>query len=84
MVLFTKLKHKILNYLLKDLKLIYTSEGNLPIDDLKYSNEWQISEDWIMFIEKYNLGEKEVKRSVSGLARKGLDIQIKQGIFGSP
>lgn len=55
-----------------DQPLIYTTKGNLPIADLVYRTEWQDSDDTIVFIEEYLLGEEIVKRSVHGYLKKGM------------
>lgn len=43
--------------------LIYTTNGNVPIAGLRHEVEWRISDDVIVFIERYFDGEEVVKES---------------------
>jgi len=53
--------------------LIYTSEGNVPIESLQYMEKWEIDDDFIMFKEFwYNSAGVLVKNNVHAYAKKGL------------
>lgn len=61
------------------LPLIYTTQGNLPIDRLAYSTRWEEpkTEDgsapsWTKFIETYTLDGEVVRESVHVLHRQGI------------
>lgn len=43
--------------------LIWTTKGNLPLAQLRHETEWRVSEDCIVFVERYFLGEEMVKES---------------------
>ena len=43
--------------------LIYTKNGNVPLEELRHEVEWRISNDVITFIERYFDGEEVVKES---------------------
>lgn len=43
--------------------LIFTSQGNMPIAELRHDTEWRVSDANIIFIERYWLGDKVVKES---------------------
>lgn len=44
-----------------DLPLIMTSKGNIPVDALRYETEWVTESHYIMFSERWYLGEELVK-----------------------
>ena len=44
--------------------LIWTSEGNLPVADLRQVPQWNVSENMIQFVLEYYYGEKLVRRDV--------------------
>ena len=46
-----------------DLPMVWTSKGNLPIEDLEYRYQWDFPENEIVFVEEYWLGDECVKRS---------------------
>jgi hypothetical protein len=59
--------------------LIYTSEGNVPEMSLKYSKDWEINDDAIIFRETWhNAVGRLVKNNVHMLARKGLSMEGQQ------
>jgi hypothetical protein len=59
--------------------LIYTSKGNVPEMSLKYSKEWQMDDDVIIFKETWHDATGElVKNNVHMLARKGLSMEGQQ------
>ncbi len=43
--------------------LIYTTHGNLPVEDLRQEITWRVEPDQIHFIETYYLGDEVVKQS---------------------
>ena len=44
--------------------LIYTKNGNVPLEGLRHEVEWRISKDVVTFIERYFDGEEVVKESI--------------------
>lgn len=49
--------------------MIYTSRGNLPIESLEYSTEWEFTENSIVF--------KEIHKAADGeIVRKAVHIQL--------
>lgn len=59
--------------------LIYTSHGNLPIDDLDYSTTWEDNDRYTKLIETYKLDGEVVRESVHILTRQNLDLGLVQG-----
>ena len=56
-----------------DTPLIYTSNGNVPVDSLVYEKDWQITEDMIVFTEVWRDDSGAiVKNNVHMYALKGL------------
>lgn len=56
-----------------DEPLIYTSKGNVPVNSLVYSKEWQITEELVIFREFWTDEAGElVKNNVHMYALKGL------------
>ena len=43
--------------------LIWTSKGNLPVEDLQYSAHWEVTNEYIKFSEKWKLGDEVVKEN---------------------
>lgn len=52
--------------------LIYTSKGNLPVEDLTYTTKWEDRPDAVIFTEEYHQGDELVKRSVHALSKHGV------------
>lgn len=46
-----------------DKPLIHTSKGNLPLEDLTYTNGFDFQPNGIVFWEEHRLGDEIVKRS---------------------
>ncbi len=65
-----------------EIPLIYTTKGNLPVADLEYSTAWEITDDYIKFIETHKLGEEIVKQSSHLYLKKPLDLAAIQGLIG--
>ena len=57
-----------------EVPLIWTTEGNLPLADLKQTVVWTENEGETICASEYWLGEKCVRREVHILKRKGLAI----------
>lgn len=56
-----------------DTPLMFTSEGNVPIDSLEYSQEWVINDELILFKEYWhNSAGVLVKNNIHAYAKKGL------------
>lgn len=52
--------------------LIFTTKGNVPVDSLTYSTEWDVQEGYIKFTETHRDAAGEVvKQSVHVYDRKG-------------
>ena len=62
--------------------LIYTKNGNLPIESLEYATRWETSEEYIKFIETYTLNGEIVRESAHVLILKPLESQIFTGKIG--
>lgn len=43
--------------------LIYTTKGNLPVEELEHGVEWRIDSEYVIFIETYRLAGEVVKQS---------------------
>jgi len=61
--------------------LIYTTKGNLPVQDLQHDVEWRISDEQIVFIERYKLDGETVKecshvKLLTGVAAVGAAATI--------
>ena len=56
--------------------LIYTTKGNIPIDSLRFETIWDITEDYIKFVERYYLDTEIVKESAHVYDLKGLNSQL--------
>jgi hypothetical protein len=55
--------------------LIWTSKGNVPVDSLKYENNWQITDEVIVFAEAWRDDTGAiVKNNVQMYAIKGLPL----------
>lgn len=59
---------------MSDVPLIYTAKGNVPVDSLDYSKEWEFGEEIVWFREFWRDREtgEIVKNNVHGYALKGL------------
>ena len=56
-----------------DTPLIYTANGNVPVDSLTYDKDWQITDDLIVFTEVWRDETGAiVKNNVHMYAKKGL------------
>ena len=61
--------------------LVWTSKGNIPIEGLAYSTEWEDLPDQVRFVETYKQGDEIVKRSVHVMIKKGLAVFGEQGVI---
>jgi hypothetical protein len=52
--------------------LIWTTKGNIPVDELKHEAEWDVQKDYIKFVERYRLGDEIVKESAHVYSRFGV------------
>jgi hypothetical protein len=66
--------------------LIYTTEGNLPMDRLEYSTSWEepkmengAAPPWTKLIETYRLDGKIVRQSAHVLHREGVSADAVAG-----
>lgn len=59
--------------------LIYTINGNVPIEDLEYSTTWEDNESYTKLIETYKYDGEVVRESVHILTRQNLDLGLVQG-----
>jgi hypothetical protein len=59
--------------------LIYTINGNVPIDDLEYSTTWEDNEKYTKLIETYKFDGEVVRESVHILTRQNLNLGLVQG-----
>ena len=56
------IKTKLIAWLTKDVDLIYTSQGNLPVKDLERKVEWLFNENGICLREIYTFKGEIVKQ----------------------
>ena len=61
--------------------LIHTINGNLPVDSLTYSTEWDDQADYTKFTETYKQGDEVVRQSVHVMGKKPLEIGSIQQAF---
>jgi hypothetical protein len=74
------IKAKLINWLTRDVDLIYTVKGNLPIKDLDYKVEWQFSTGEIKLREYYTYMGVIVKDGCHVYkVPKDTELYIKQG-----
>ena len=52
--------------------LIYTKNGNVPVNSLRYEKHWNLSADLIQFVEEWWDGEELVRNNVHLYAVNGL------------
>lgn len=43
-----------------EVPLIFTSKGNVPVDSLSYETAWEVTPDYIKFVERHRDGSGEV------------------------
>ena len=51
--------------------LIWTTKGNVPVKSTTYTTEWQVSENSIVFIERFHIGAELVRQNVHVNVLKG-------------
>ena len=52
---------EVVEEIINDVPLIFTSKGNLPESDLIYVTDWVVTDNYILFNEKWLLNEEVVK-----------------------
>jgi len=68
------------NMITPEVPLIYTKRGNLPIDSLEYSTEWQFDDNSITFVEIHKAKDGEVvRRAVHVHVLKPLELTAETG-----
>jgi len=55
----------------KETPLIWTERGNLPLEALQYDARWEVTDDYIKFIEVYRSDGEVVRESAHVLSLKG-------------
>lgn len=65
-----------------EVPLVWTIEGNLPVDSLQYETRWEDTPDYTKFVETYRRDGKVVKESAHVYCRKSLEASVLQGLFG--
>lgn len=65
-----------------EVPLIWTSKGNLPVDSLRYENQWVDNPDVLLFHERWFLGDELVKNNLHGYVKQGLVIGAEQAQIG--
>lgn len=63
----------------KDVPLIFTSKGNLPVSSLEYHTGWHIDDENIIFAEEYLLDGELVKNNVHVYKKKGQFTEGEEG-----
>ena len=57
-----------------DQPMIWTSRGNVPLSDVEQEIEWRVSNDQVVFIERYRLDGEVVKESTHVKILTGLSL----------
>lgn len=74
------IKAKLIAWLTKDVDLIYTSKGNLPVKSLDRHVNWSFSENGICLQEVYTLNGEMVKQGADVYQLPiGTSLKIEQG-----
>lgn len=55
-----------------DEPLVWTTKGNLPQSSLTYATRWEVTDDYVKFIEQHRLGDEVVRESCHVLAKKSM------------
>ena len=66
---------------MSEIPLIYTTLGNVPVDDLEYVTQWEVTDEYIKLIERYSKDGIVVKESAHVLTRNGVGIGAVGGSF---
>lgn len=53
--------------------LIWTTKGNVPVEDLKMRHFWIDNEQETTYVEEWYMGDEMVKRSVAVMLKKPID-----------
>ena len=62
--------------------LIWTSKGNLPLEELTYQTAWEVEPLYIKFVERYLDAQGEVvKESAHVYDKRGLSAQAVAATF---
>ncbi len=61
--------------------LIWTSKGNLPIEDLRYETLWNNQDQYISFTENYYLDDELIKSSTHVYSKNPLELNLSQESF---
>lgn len=64
----------------KEVPLIWTSKGNLPVDILKHTTRWEEDETIIRFTETYFLDGEIVKSSSHIYVKQGINSLLQNNI----
>lgn len=56
--------------------MIWTSQGNLPLSELEYRVVWEITDDYIVFVEEHYHAGEQVRRAPHVLARQSLESSL--------
>lgn len=59
-----------------DQPLVFTTKGNLPIDDLEYFHRWEDTPEYTKFIEGYKLDGEVIKQAAHVMLKKGIQIGV--------
>lgn len=59
--------------------LIWTTLGNVPVEDLEYETTWEETENYVKFTETYRCKGEIVKQSAHVMVRQGFDFSGLQG-----
>lgn len=73
-------KNLLIKWLTKDVDLIYTSKGNVPVTSLETRQEWSFTEGQIQFRE-YSILNGEIVKDGAHIYKmpQGTELYIKQG-----
>lgn len=64
-----------MGYNVSEAPLIYTTKGNLPVDQLEYQTGWIDTPEYTQFMERYLLDGEVVKESSHVYHRKGATFE---------
>lgn len=65
----------------QDTPLIFTTLGNVPIDSLEFSTQWEDSAQFTKFIETYKRDGVVVKQSAHVMVKNGFTVDMGVGSF---
>ncbi|HON93650.1 MAG TPA: hypothetical protein PKZ07_18925 [Sedimentisphaerales bacterium] len=59
----------------KEVPLIWTTKGNVPVDSLEYWAGWEVTENFVKFREQYRLEGEIVRENAHVMMLKSPEIE---------